>query len=199
MVAVPTDLGNAYTQGSISNWVGDGYTFDIAFTMSIGGASSEIANATPGNANITWQNPVTISVKNTTAGRNSDWNHLAGLQVAGLWNASSPACTAVAQTSIIHSWDNYCFLTFGGIGSGGGTPLSIGESMSLGFGKTFSAVSIPEGTATAAVSALDAGPDAWVVEAGGYSNQGCGDMHIMWSSLAALSCTSVSTLGPEGP
>jgi len=190
--AVP-DLGSSFTQGVIANWVGDDYTFDAAFTMAAGQASSEIADAAPGQANVKWSMPISIMVTNTTPGRISGWPHMHGFEVAAYWQSSSPACQYLGSGGSHPS--GYCGHVFRSLqGATGDIAISASESIQASL--DFDPSPVPEASATAVVAALSAGPDVWVIaDADG---GGCGSQHIMWASDSSLSCAAVSSLGPSG-
>lgn len=68
----------------------DGYSYEFSVLTAEGTASKDVANAKPGEANLTWSYTITGEVTNTTPERNAP---MPSLRVEPVWPASSPVCS----------------------------------------------------------------------------------------------------------
>lgn len=157
---VPAILEDAWTNE-------DGYSYTFTLDSAVGTAMKDIANAKPGEANISWNYSFTGTFQNTTPERNAPG---AIVKVTPAWAAGSLVCS-VSSMVISHAWSSntdgrdeaFCSLA--------PFPFTLGSDADIPMGGTiFDETSgggmvqfaVPEASADAIIAELQS-PTLWAI------------------------------------
>lgn len=143
----------------------NGYTYTFALESATGEATKDVANAKPGEANISWSYALKATIGNTTPERNAPQ---VGVLVQPMWPAGSALCSAGSMgisygfSSNSVDEDAWCTLSSMPVALATGSAISMGSSVPVqGVSGGLVPLTVPEASADAIIADLLA-PAVWV-------------------------------------
>lgn len=147
----------------------NGYTYTFELQTATGTASKDVANATPGNANVTWNYSFAGTITNTTPERNAPAPRTLVIEPA--WPGDSAICSiggmaidSAFSSNVDGMEERWCTLTpFPFAVRGTQTDIPMNSSMPVqASGGGMTSIVVPEGQADSIVAALSE-PTIWAL------------------------------------